>query len=96
MLHLKQVTQPFTWERDHITGDYIKYGEFFYWDDDDNFVVSLKTYHRLKLAKKQAEWDYSRLENAMSQREYEEAIKEQTRAFNTESLFQRKVEGEDN
>ena len=96
MLHLKQVTQPFTWERDHITGDYIKYGEFFYWDDDDNFVVSLKTYRKLKLAKKQAKWNYSMLENAMSQREYEEAIKEQTRAFNTESLFQRKVEGEDN
>ena len=95
MLHLKQVTQPFTWERDHITGEYIKYGEFYYWDDEDNFVVSLKTYRKLKLAKKQAEWDYSRLENAESQREYEEAIKEQTRAYKYETLFDRKVEGRD-
>lgn len=95
MLHLKQVTQPFTWERDHITGDYIKYGEFFYWDDDDNFVVSLKTYMKFKDMKKREEWDYSRLQNAASQYEYEQALKEQVREFQMETLLDRKVEGED-
>ena len=95
MLHLKQVTQPFTWERDHITGEYIKYGQFYYWDDDDNFVVSRKTYMKFKDMKKREEWDYSRLQNAASQYEYEQALKEQVREFQMETLLDRKVEGED-
>lgn len=95
MLHLKQVTQPFAWERDHITGEYIKYGQFYYWDDDDNFVVSRKTYMKFKDMKKREDWDYSRLQNAASQYEYEQAIKEQTREFQMETLLDRKVEGED-
>lgn len=95
MLHLKQVTQPFAWERDHITGDYIKYGEFYYWDDEDNFVVSLKTYRKFKEIKKREDWDYSRLQNAASQYEYEQALKEQVREFQMETLLDRKVEGED-
>ena len=95
MLHLKQVTQPFAWERDHITGDYIKYGQFYYWDDDDNFVVSRKTYMKFKDMKKREEWDYSRLQNAASQYEYEQALKEQVREFQMETLLDRKVEGED-
>ena len=95
MLHLKQVTQPFAWERDHLTGDYIKAGEFYYWDDDDGPVVSLKTYRKFKEAKRLEDWDYSRLENAESQYEYEQAIKEQTRQYNLETLLDRKVEGED-
>lgn len=95
MLHLKQVTQPFAWERDHITGDYIKYGQFYYYDDDDNFVVSRKTYMKFKDMKKREEWDYSRLQNAASQYEYEQALKEQVREFQMETLLDRKVEGED-
>lgn len=95
MLHLKQVTQPFAWERDHITGEYIKYGQFYYWDDDDNFVVSRKTYIKFKDMKKREEWDYSRLQNAASQYEYEQALKEQVREFQMETLLDRKVEGED-
>lgn len=95
MLHLKQVTQPFAWERDHITGEYIKYGQFYYWDDDDNFVVSRKTYMKFKDMKKREEWDYSRLQNAASQHEYEQALKEQVREFQMETLLDRKVEGED-
>ena len=95
MLHLKQVTQPFAWERDHITGDYIKYGQFYYYDDEDGLVVSRKTYMKVKDMKKREEWDYSRLQDAASQYEYEQAIKEQTREFQMETLLNRKVEGED-
>ena len=95
MLHLKQVTQPFTWERDHITGDYIKCGDLYYWDDTDGLIVSLKTYRKFKEMKKREDWDYSRLENATSQREYQEAIKEQTRQYNMETLLDRRVEGDD-
>lgn len=38
-LHLKQVTQPYAWERDHITGDYIPYGHFYYEDETSGFIV---------------------------------------------------------
>ena len=92
MLRLKQVTQPFAWERDHITGDYIRYGQFYYEDDKDGLVISRDTYVRFKKEKERAEWDYSNLERLASQREYEEVMKEQTRQMLADTLMDRKVE----
>lgn len=92
MLRLKQVTQPFTWERDHITNDYITYGQFYYEDDKDGLVISRDTYVRFKKEKERAEWDYSNLERLASQREYEEVMKEQTRQMLADTLMDRKVE----
>lgn len=92
MLHLRQVTQPFTWERDHITGDYITYGQFYYYDDTDGLVVSRKTYKKALEDKRRAEWDYSNLEKVQSEREYREIMKEQTKSYLAETLLDRKVE----
>ncbi len=92
MLRLYQVDQPFTWERDHITGEYITYGQFYYKDDTDGLVISRKTYKEAKEAKRRAEWDYSRLERAESQREYEQAMRDATRAFKAETLLDREIE----
>lgn len=94
MLHLCRVDQPFTWERDHITGDYIQYGEYYYYDDEDGLIVSRKTYVKFKEAKRKAEWDYSRLEQAQSEREYEDIMKQKTQEFLAETLMDRKVEGQ--
>lgn len=94
MLHMKRVDQPFTWERDHITGDYIRFGEWYYWDDEDGLVVSLRTYRQFKRQKELDTFDYTRLNQAASQREYEEILKESTRIHNMETLLDRRIEGD--
>lgn len=92
MLHLRRIVSPYEWERDHITGDYITFGEFYYYDDDDGLVVSKKTYDKFKDQKRRETWDYSRLENAQSQREYEEILKQKERDFLADTLLERQVE----
>ena len=94
MLHLCRVDQPYAWERDHITGDYIMYGEYYYYDDEDGLVVSRKTYVQFREAKRRAEWDYWSLNRCQSEREYENIMKQKTREFLADTLMDRKVEGQ--
>ena len=91
MLHARQVDQPYTWERDHITGDYIMYGEWYYWDDEDGLVVFVRTYNRMKEEKRRAEWDYSRLEEAQSEQEYRQMLQDHIREVQMESLLNRNI-----
>lgn len=93
MLRWKRVTNPFEWERCHITGDYIRYGEYYLQDDEDGLVVSAKIYAQMKKEKREAEFDYSRLENAENEREYAEALKEAEIAQKAASLLDRPIEG---
>lgn len=92
MWRLHQVDQPFTWERDHVTGDYIQYGEFYYKSDKTGAVISRKTYREAKEAERVKNWDYSRLNNAMSQREYREITRQQRQAMVAESILSEGVE----
>lgn len=92
MLHLKRITRPYEWERDHLTGAYIQFGDYYYWDDEDGFVISAEEYGKLKRMKKEAEFDYSRLNDAEDEREYEEIIKEKTRMHLAENVLNRKVD----
>ena len=95
MLHLKRIVNPFEWERCHITGAYIRYGEFYYEDDEDGLVVSFDYYNQLKKEKREAEWDYSRLSQAESEQEYDTIMQEKTREFLSQGLLDRKIAGKD-
>lgn len=89
---LQQVDQPFTWERDSVTGDYIMYGEFYYKSDKTGAVISRRTYREAKEAERIKNFDYSRLNNAATQKEYEEVVREQRRAMLAESILSEKTE----
>lgn len=91
MLHLKRITNPYEWERDHVTGAYIQFGDYYYWDDEDDFVISAEEYGKLKKLKREVEFDYSKLNQAQNEREYEEIMKEKTRMHLAETIFNRKV-----
>ena len=93
MLHLKRVTQPYEWERCHITGKYIVFGDYYYWDDEDELVVAADVYHNMQKEKREAEWDYSRLNQAQSEAEYSQILKEKTRDYLASTLLDRKVIG---
>ena len=92
MLHLKRVLTPFAWERCHITGEYITYGDYYYFDDEDGLIVKASVYHEMKRRKREEEWDWTRYKNAESEREYQEVCREKEREYLTEHLLERKVD----
>lgn len=92
MLRWKRMTHPFQWERCHITGDYIKCGEYYLEDDEDGLIVSAKVYADLKEQKRQNEWDYSLLNKAANEREYEQMMKLHVREFLAQGLLDRPIE----
>ena len=92
MLHLRRQLQPFAWERCHISKEYITYGDYYYFDDEDGLIVKASVYNEMKRRKREEEWDYTRLHNALSEREYTEMCREKERQFLTNHLLDRKVD----
>ena len=83
---------PFAWERCHISGKYITYGDYYYIDDEDGLIVAASVYHDMKRQKKLDEWDWTRYNNAKSEREYEEMCREKEKEYLTAHLLERKVD----
>ena len=92
MLHLMRQMQPFAWERCHLTGAYILYGDYYYYDDEDGLVVKASVYHDMKKRKREEEWDYTRYNNAVSEREYKEMCRAKEKEFLMQGLLERKVD----
>lgn len=91
MLHLCQVDQPYSWERCHISKKYIHYGDFYYYDDEDGLIIALDVYNKMKLEEKRKNWDFSKLKQAANEREYEQMMREKTRAFLAQDVLKRQV-----
>lgn len=94
MLRLKRITQPYEWERSHLTGSYILPGAYYYEDDEDGFIIRADEYKEIKRRKREAEFDYSKLEAAQNEREYEAMMRESYRDFEYAHVLERKLEGE--
>ena len=77
----------------HISQELIGPGEYYYQDDEDGLIVKATIYHDMLREKRESEFDYSRLNNAENQREYEEILKEYQRSLNASTLLDRKVAG---
>lgn len=92
MLHWYRVTNQFEWERCHITNEYITFGEYYLKDDTDGLIIKASVYAKLKRQHKEETWDYSKLENAQSEREYTQLMRQAEQDFLTEGLFDRKIE----
>ena len=95
MLVLKRIQYFTDWIRCQVTGEIMTYGEYYYEDTEDGFIVGALTYKEMKDAKKAEEFDYSKLEKAASEREYREMLKQYEREFKTAGLLERKVLGKD-
>ena len=72
------------------------YGDFYYEDDTDGFIVSAKYYHELKKKKKEEEWDYTALNNFQSQKEYQEKLREAEKVLFESTVLDREIAGADN
>ena len=76
-----------------ISDELISPGEFYYKDDTDGLIVKATVYKEIQNAKKEEEWDYSKLNNAENEREYRQLLKEATAQIMRVTLLDRKVAG---
>lgn len=95
MLVLKRIIHQNEWIRCNVSGEIMTHGQYYYEDDEDGFIVDAFVYKEMKDAKKAEEFDYSIIENAASEREYREALRQYEREFKTSTLLDRKVLGKD-
>lgn len=91
MLILKRVQTFNECEKDMITGDLITWGEYYFEDSDDGFIIGRSTYYNLKRKYDEEKFDYSRLEKADNERIYKDELEKAEREYNTATLFERKI-----
>ncbi|MCY7865936.1 hypothetical protein [Bacillus atrophaeus] len=91
MLHLKRVVNFNDFIRCKVSGDIISYGDFYYEDDEDGFIVKATVYKAMLREKELNEFNYEKLQRAESQLDYRQALKEYEREFLAQSLFERKI-----
>ena len=95
MLVLKRVQYFTDWIKCQVSGDIMTHGEYYYEDTEDGFIVKATVYKEMKDNKAAAEFDYSKLEKAASEKEYREMLKQYEREFKASTLLDRKVLGKD-
>ena len=95
MLYLKRITRFNEFLRCHVSDQIMMYGDFYYEDDEDGLIVSAKYYHDLKKQKREDEWDYTELNNAESQKEYQERLHDAEKALFESEVLIRKIAGKD-
>ncbi len=67
------------------------YGDFYYEDDETGERIDAQYYHQLKEQRRQENWDYSTLENAQTEREYEQRFREMEREFLSQTVLDKEV-----
>lgn len=91
MLYLHRNTHFNELYKCQISDELIGPGEYYYKDDEDGLIVKATVYRRLLDEKKKEEFDYSKLEKAASQRDYQDMLKQAEKEFMTNTLFDRQI-----
>lgn len=89
-LILQRITHPYECIRCCVTKKLITYGEEYYWDPIDNFVVDFEYYYDRKLAM-QREANMYKIQNAMNALSYKQQMINAERDFLEKTLFDREV-----
>ena len=89
-LILKRVTHPYECVRCCITKKLISYGEEYYWDPHDNFIVDFNYYYDRQQAMKR-EAAMKDVEKAMSMLDYKQQMLEAERNFLEKTMFDREI-----
>lgn len=89
-LILKRVTHPYECVRCCVTKKLISYGEEYYWDPNDNFIVDFEYYYDRKMAMKKQEAMY-KVDQAMGMLDYKQQMLEAERDFLEKTLFDREI-----
>jgi hypothetical protein len=82
-------------EKDRISGDLITWGNYYYEDDEDGFIIGLDHYYTLKKKYVEDTFDYSKLEQAKSEKAYKNELLKAERNLFTHTLFSRQIAGKE-
>ena len=70
------------------------YGDFYYTNDDGK-VISAKYYQNIKEQRKRETFDQTILENAKSQKEYQDELRKAEQEYLTQTMLEEKVAGKE-
>ena len=90
MLHLKRVQYFTDFLKCKVSGEIIRHGDYYYEDDEDGMIIKATVYGQMKKEKREEEFDYTRLNQAESLRDYEASLKDYEREFLKSTVFDRK------
>lgn len=90
-LHLKRVQYFTDFLKCGISKEIIRHGDYYYEDDEDGLIIKATVYGELKKKKREEEFDYTKLNQAESMRDYQSQLKEYERQFLEQTLFDRKL-----
>lgn len=91
MLILKRMIYPYEVLKCHMTGEMIVYGDFYYEDDEDKTIVKATAYNKLKKEAREMSFDYSLLQKAQNQKEYNEMVKRAQRDYLNATILDRPI-----
>lgn len=95
MLVLKRIQHFNEFLKCKVSQQVLMYGDFYYQDDEDGIIISHSYYHSELKKKQEEEFDYTKLNNATSEKEYTELLKQAERDFLNTTMFERKILGKD-
>lgn len=89
-LHLKRITDPYFCCHCDITRKIIAYGDYYYEDDVDGFIVDYNYYYDRKMAEKTAEaLDNPEIGYALDSMTYKTQMRDAERRLLDRTLFER-------
>ena len=91
MLQLHRMRHFNEFVRCHASGEILMYGDFYYTNDDGK-IISAKYYHNVKEQKRNETFDYSILENARTQKEYQDELRQAEQELLTSGMLDELVE----
>lgn len=75
MLRLALLNEVMEVRKCALTGELIVHGDMYFHDDTDGIDILAREYYRLKRKREKDRWDFTRLNQAQSQKEYQELLK---------------------
>lgn len=78
-----------------ISKELIIYGDYYYEDDEDGAIIKATVYAQMKKEQKEAEFNFSRLNRAEAQRDYEAVLKEYEREYLQKTILDRPIAGKE-
>lgn len=94
MLILKRIQYFNEFIKCHVSGKVMMYGDFYYEDTNDGSIVDAVLYHKLKKTQETEVFDNSILNNATSEKEYTDRLKQVEQAYLQKTILYREILGE--
>lgn len=96
MLQLKRITCPTDFMKCKASGEILMYGDFYYQDmNDPSIVIGARYYNNMKKQRKENQFDYTILNNAKSQKEYQDQLQKAEQEYLQSTMLNMPILGQE-